>query len=135
MKKCGKACPTCPYILEGKEIKTYSNQKWILNNQFTCESFNVIYMIECQKNNCKMRYIGQTQRMLKTRMAEHRRYVSNNMDNISTGAHFNLPGHSQFDMKISVVEKVKKKDKVYREIREEYHINKFNTYHEGLNRQ
>ena len=82
-----------------------------------------------------MRYIGQTQRMLKTRMAEHRRYVSNNMDNISTGAHFNLPGHSQSDMKISVVEKVKKKDKVYREIREEYHINKFNTYHEGLNRQ
>ena len=62
-------------------------------------------------------------------------YINNHVDTVSTGAHFNLPGHSQADLKITVIEQAKKKDKTYREIREEYHINKFNTYYEGLNRK
>ena len=135
MKQCGNACPACPYILEGKHIRINKNKKWTLNNKFTCETFNIVYMIECQKDQCKMRYIGQTQRGLKYRLAEHRGYVNNNDVSKSTGSHFNLPGHSQADLKISVIEKVKKKDKSYRETREEYHINQFNTYYEGLNRQ
>ena len=91
--------------------------------------------IERQKDKCKLRYIGQTQRQLKYRLAEHRGYINNHVETVSTGAHFNLPGHSQADLKITVIEQAKKKDKTYREIREEYHINKFYTYYEGLNRK
>ena len=42
-----------------------------------------------------------------------------------TGAHFNLPGHSVSDMRISVVEKVFNPDPMIREQREKFYINKF----------
>ena len=84
MTKCGKSCPACPFILEGKNIKTNTNEKWILSKEFTCESFNVIYMIECQKDKCKLRYIGQTQRQLKYRLAEHRGYINNHVETLKS---------------------------------------------------
>ena len=93
MTKCGKSCPACPYILEGKSVKIKENEKWTLNKRYTCESYNVIYLIECEKDNCKLRYIGQTKRALKYRLAEHRGYVNQNITDKSTGSHFNLPGH------------------------------------------
>ena len=37
-------------------------------------------MIECNKENCKMRYIGETKRIFKFRMAEHIGYVQNKDD-------------------------------------------------------
>ena len=135
MKKCGKGCPACPYILEGKSIKVQEQEKWTLNRKYTCESYNIIYMIECSKENCKLRYIGQTKRTLKLRLAEHRGYANNDVDT-PTGSHFNLPGHnSQANIKITVLERVKKNDKHYREVRESYLINKFNTYYDGINKK
>ena len=91
-------------------------------------------MIQCDKEKCKMRYIGQTERGLKYRLAEHQGYVTQGVIN-ATGSHFRLPGHSVANLKITVVEQVKKRDRAYREIREEYHINKFNTFYDGLNKQ
>ena len=52
-----------------------------------------------------------------------------------TGQHFNLPGHDISDMKISILEKVKKSDKIYREEREKYLIALFNTYYKGINKK
>ena len=51
------------------------------------------------------------------------------------GDHFNLPGHSLANVKITILEQVKKLDIMYRKEREKYFINKFNTYHQGLNRE
>ena len=45
------------------------------------------------------------------------------------------PGHSQANIKITVLERVKKNDKHYREVRESYLINKFNTYYDGINKK
>ena len=90
-------------------------------------------MIQCNKENCRMRYIGQTERGLKYRLAEHRGYVTQGVIN-ATGSHFRLPGHTVANLKITVIEHVKKKDKAYRESREEYHINKFNNIYNGLNK-
>ena len=134
MQKCTKMCPACPFILETKDIKVNKKETWKLNKKFTCESFNIIYMIQCDKEKCNMRYIGQTERGLKFRLAEHRGYVTQGVIN-ATGSHFRLPGHSVANLKITVVEQVKKKDRAYREKREEYHINKFNTFYDGLNKQ
>ena len=93
-------------------------------------------MISCNKHNCKeKRYIGETGRILKYRLAEHRGYVTNNVTSQATGAHFNLPGHSLANMNIVILEQVKKKDKEYRKERERYLIQKFNTFSEGMNRQ
>ena len=53
----------------------------------------------------------------------------------ATGAHFNLPGHNFSDMKVTILEKVKKHDEAYRKERESYHIKKFNIFYRGINRK
>ena len=100
--------------------------------------YNLVLRVAFWCYVCRMRYIGryigQTKRALKYRMAEHRGYVSSNADT-PTGSHFNLPGHSQANMKVIVLEKAKKEDKNYREVRESYLINKLNTFYMGMNRK
>ena len=43
--------------------------------------------------------------MLKSRLAQHRGYVQNNIE--ATGQHFNLPGHSLADLMVTILEQVK----------------------------
>ena len=92
-------------------------------------------MIECKKDNCKKRYIGETDRELADRFSDHRGYVKNKHLNQPTGFHFNQPGHDISDMTVIVLEKVKKNDEIYRKQREKYLINKFNTFRNGMNQQ
>ena len=135
MFKCGKNCSGCPFIKEEKNIKFRKNKKWTLNRKMSCENSNIIYMIECQKENCNEQHIGESGRPLRYRLAEHRGYVVNHLTNQPTGAHFNSPGHSLSDMKIMILEQVKIQDPNYRKEREKYFINKFNTYYVGMNRK
>ena len=92
-------------------------------------------MIACRKNNCTMKYVGETKRILKFRLADHRGYVNNHDYTTATGEHFNSPGHSLSDLSITILERVKTNDDLYRKEREKYHIRKFNTYYKGLNKQ
>ena len=126
MKRCGKNCSACPYISKVKA--------WKINQNLNCEIANYIYLIECMKEDCNMKYVGETRRSMKFRLAEHRGYVNNNVDT-PTGEHFNLPGHSLSDLRVSILEKVRSKDDMYRKERERYFIRKFYTYYKGLNRQ
>ena len=133
MKKCGKNCSACPYIREVKSLKM-NNMEWKINQSLNCETSNCIYMIECKKDKCRLKYIGETKRIMKFRLAEHRGYIGNN-DDTATGEHFNSPGHSISDLSITILEKVKSKGEMYRKEREKYFIRKFNTFYRGLNRQ
>ncbi len=143
MVKCGKACTACPYIKEGKAIRinqksqnTQTSQNiWTINAKLNCESYNVVYMIECDKNNCQERYIGESGRSLKYRLAEHRGYIANKVESKATGAHFNQPGHSLANLKVTIIEQVRKPELQYRKQRENYFIRHFNTYYNGMNRQ
>ena len=74
-------------------------------------------------------------RQFKARLADHRGYVNNQVLSEPIGAHFNLPGHCQANMRTTIIEQVKLNDKTYRLEREKYLINKFNTYYEGLNKE
>ena len=85
-----------------------------LNRQFNCNSENVIYLLQCDKENCRQIYIGETEREIKERIKEHIGYAKNKILHKSTGHHFNLPGHSWQNMKFSVVDKLKSSDKIYR---------------------
>ena len=100
-----------------------------------CNSYNVVYAILCKKDNCKQIYLGETKRMLKFCLADHRGYVVNQDTTTATGLHFNLPGHSLADLSVTPIEQVRKNDTVYRKEREEFHIRRFNTLHKGLNRK
>ena len=94
-----------------------------------------MYMIQCSKDNCNKRYIGQTGRLLKFRIADHRGYIQNQVTSKATGAHWNQPGHIMADMKFTVLEQVKYNDRNYREERETYFINKFDTFYNELNKE
>ena len=90
-------------------------------------------MIECNKQNCTLKYIGESERSLKDRLSQHIGYIKCCNILQPTGRHFNLKGHSLSNMNVTVLENVKKKDIYYRKERESYFIRKFNTYYEGMN--
>ena len=133
MKKCGK-CKACSYILEGKTVKT-NKLNWRINREVNCESSNVIYLVECDKDKCKKKYIGETERCFRERIYEHIKYARNKNLSYATGEHFNLPGHSWQNMKFTVIKKVKENNVIYRQEREKFFIRKFNTFYNGLNKK
>ena len=51
MKKCGK-CVVCSFIKEGKSIKN-KESLWTINEEYNCNTKNLVYMLECDKDNCK----------------------------------------------------------------------------------
>ena len=130
MKKCGTNFLACLYIKEAKSVKL-NGINWKINRNVNCKSFNVIYAIICNKDNCKKTYIGETRRYLKSRLDDHRGYVNNQIDK-ATGSHNNQPGHSLANLQILILEQVQKRSNAYRKEREEYFIKKFNTVHSGL---
>ena len=137
MTKCNAAhCRVCPFIKESKSVNINQNTKWNINKTVNCGSMNVIYLIECDKENCpQSRYIGETSRCVRSRLAEHLGYIRSKVTDKATGAHFNLPGHSVANLKLTVIEQVKRQSNIYRKEREDYFIKKFDTYHSGLNRK
>ena len=140
MNKCPKSCLIYPYIREGREIRGNSFT-WKINQRVTCQSNNLVYMIICTKESCQQKnkhqqkYIGETERKLKGRICEHIGYINTKKIDKATGHHFNLPGHSLSDMKVTVLENVHKRDPEYRKERESYLIRIFNTFHQGLNKK
>ena len=75
------------------------------------------------------------------RVNEHKGYVTQHSNLLkkgkakATGHHFNLPGHSESDMRITVVEKVHSRDPFMLEEREKFYINKFEAKFRGINRK
>ena len=82
--------------------------------------------------NC---YIWETGKLLKNRHSDHRGYITNHIVSVSTGNHFNLPGHIMAIVKITILDKFKKNYNMYRKEQEKYFTNKFHTFHEGINRK
>ena len=67
-----------------------------------------------KKDKCKETYIGETRRLLKSRVAEHCGYVRNQHLDKATGLHFNLPGHTLADLTVTVLEQSKRNNDPYR---------------------
>ena len=108
-----------------------------ITSHLTCQSSNVVYIITCTK--CNLQYVGETDRTLKERFSEHKGYVRTKKVSQTTGAHFNLPGHSIDDMRIMAIEKIfdrgpHNRGPQYRKEMEKENIANFNTYHRGLNK-
>lgn len=56
---------------------------------------NLVYQINC--NSCKVFYVGQTKRKLKTRIKEHRNQINHNSNNISVVTEHRLQTSHDFD--------------------------------------
>ena len=57
------------------------------------------------------------------------------MTSKATGAHWNQSGHNLADMKFTVLEQPKYNDRNYREERETFFINKFDTLYHGITKE
>ena len=133
MTKC-KGCPTCPYIKQGKMIRASATSYTAeIADQVNCQTNNIVYCITCKK--CNVQYIGESQRSLQDRIAEHRGYISNSIKSKTTGEHFNLPGHNLAHMEVTILEKIRNMDPQFRKQREQMWIEKFNTKYKGLNKK
>ena len=136
--KSGRECAICPWVQEGKIAKSSSNMyRKEITSHLTCQSSNVVYIITCIK--CNLQYVGETDHTLKERFSEHNGYVRTKKVSQTTGAHFNLPGHSIDDMRIMAIEKIsdrgpQNRGPQYRKEMEKENIANFNTYHRGLNK-
>ena len=130
-----KGLTACLYVQAWKTVKVKKNTTWNIEKKVNCDIFNCEYMIQCTTDNCKQQYIGQTGRQLKFRIANHRGYIQNQVTSKATGAHWNQPGHSQADMKLTVLEQVRYNDRNYREERETFFINKFDTFYNYINKE
>ena len=135
MNKCGRQCTACPHIKVGNKVTLKNNKEWNTNKNVNCDSFNVIYLLECNKDNCRKRYVGETGRRFRFRGADHRGYITNKIESQPAGAHFNLPGHSLDNMSATILEQVKYNNEGYRKEREKYFLRKLDTYNIGLNKQ
>ena len=135
MKKCAKSCTACPFIQETKEVKIDSKNTWKINKKVNCNTFNIIYLLECQKESCKKRYIGTSGQKFKDRLADHRGYISNLVLSRATGAHWNQPDHSLEQLKVFILEQTKNNSEEYRREREKFFIRLFDTFKSGLNRE
>ena len=102
-----------------------------LNAKLDCNSKNICYAISCTVDRCRKQYIGQTSKSLRERFGQHCNYVDRNTE--ATGRHFNLPGHSKWNMRVTVVEKIHSNEVWVREEIESLHIRKANSFYEGLN--
>ena len=121
----------CPLIKSGNKVKLSDN----LNKNLNCNSFNVVYLLECDIDRYRKRYIGETGRLFRFRLADHRGYISNKVESQPAGAYFNLPGHNLANMKATILEQVKFNSAEYRKERVKYFIRKLDTYNTGLNKQ
>ena len=65
-----------------------------------------------------MQYIGKSKWELKQRIQDHIGYIKKYSLSQAAGYHFNLPGHDVSYMNVTVLEKVKRKDELYRKERE-----------------
>ena len=117
MKKCPYDCLTCPYVQTGKTVSASATTfKLDIEAAVDCQTSNLIYCINCDK--CREQYIGETEKTLSQRFAQHRGYVRNKDLDKATGSHFNQPGHQMSDMKVTILEKIYSDDPQMRKTRE-----------------
>ena len=142
MKKCNAVrCVTCSYVTPGSTVKSpLNNYKVDINVAADCNTRNIVYCLTCLKCRDGV-YIGSSHKAVKDRFKEHKGYVTQHSNLLkkgkakATGHHFNLPGHSESDMRITVVEKVHSRDPFMLEEREKFYINKFEAKFRGINRK
>jgi hypothetical protein len=124
IKPCNEPCNLCPYIDNTKTFKSnHTKETFEMTEAYNCSTKGIIYLTSC--THCGKQYVGQTGRKLKERMKEHlyNMYLKKEV----TGLHYALPGHSHWNFKVQVIEKVTPNTPNYRLEREDFWIKKLAT--------
>ena len=128
VKKCGKNCATCPYLMEGEVIQMENQLVFHIQENLTCQSRNVIYVMFC--SGCDATYIGETGQSFNKRMNSHRSSI-NRAENrrLQVSNHiFHCPGTQNLDIKFKTCPFFKMPlncSRIEREAKEAYFQRKF----------
>lgn len=101
---CGLALCRCCSIMSKKEkVFDRRGRPFSISEGTSCSSSSVVYLLECVK--CRNgRYVGQTARTLRTRMAGHR--AASIYKQLPLYRHFRQDSHTFSDLRVTVLEKV-----------------------------
>ena len=104
-KPCGKhRCITCKMLYPPTEqfTSTTTGETFKIQGSFTCDSTNLIYLIQCRK--CRMQYIGQTGTSLTCRMAGHRHDIKYKLEK-PVSQHFTKLSHNGTHCHVVAIDK------------------------------
>ena len=99
--------PRCRFSKTGDIKCTYTGETFTCMTNVSCRSYNVIYCITCTK--CLKQYVGQTSNSIRDRFQGNFSDISRDDNDKSIPLHFNSKEHmGTKDMKISVLEYIRK---------------------------
>jgi len=125
-------CLLCQHINTTHTITGPNGFTHPIKGYFNCNTSNIIYAITC--NLCPGTiYIGETGNTLRQRMNGHRSDIKARK-NKPVANHFNQSNHDICNLKITVLSKLNRRSRQQREIEEQKYIFKFNSIHQGLNK-
>ena len=108
-----------------------------IKSHITCETFNVIYLIQCRLRN--LQYTGETKRRLKDRFNEHRRPILNptgNYIHTAVSERFLTSNHFDNHLLLIPIKKLKSGRDSFRKAREAHLIHKAKTIEPlGINKR
>ena len=127
-----KKCKTCRSAFFSQIIQSTTTGKiFYIKHALNCKSFNVIYVITCQK--CQKQYIGKAETGLNVRVNNYRCFI-NKHRNVGVAEHFFTNGHTFSDIKITAIDMVPGGDHHKLCNKETYYIKLFKTLKpDGLN--
>ena len=101
-----RRCTHCSTINESNLFTcTTSSTVHNINNDLSCTSTDVTYLITCKK--CKAQYVGQTHQKCANRINSHKYDIAHFPDTLTiVSDHLNLPGHSVQDFSFMPIDKV-----------------------------
>ena len=139
--KSKKPCKVCRFTFENTHQIVPNNTSYVhrIKDNLDCQTKNGIYYWKCTYKACKdnpcTEYVGKTKRTFLDRYYNHISYVRQGKLKEPSGKHFNKPGHNLEHMKGLLIERVRSNDPVTLKMREEYYIDKFDTFRNGLNKE
>ena len=135
-------CRLCPHlgaassprgvVTEGKINHTGDTIQ--IQDNITCTTRSVLYLLSCNRRGCGKQYLGQTGRAAYERYTEHEDSATNQATTTTVGEHFQLPGHTTANMEMIPFEHVRG-GRAVREVREKAMIRQYQLAYAGLNRQ
>ena len=131
-KKClENNCKVCKYIYANYYFKLdkYTNVKFKLMKNATCNSRNIIYIIICSR--CSLFYVGESSKSLKERTSQHINHILNfipykKYENKEVARHFRSNKHKITDFKICVFKTDIENDEIRKNMEQDL-INRLNT--------
>jgi hypothetical protein len=127
VSKCNRPkCKTCINIIVGETFTFENGNKIQINDEMTCTSRNLIYVLSC--SNCNKNYVGETSDKLSMRMNVHRQQIKDvNLRHLYVSKHIANCCQNNTDPNFTVMPilKIKKEDPDIRRFKENQIIKKY----------